>query len=255
MYQLVCAFLLCWSLSVNAVAPLSGSVSLSAPTSTSAPAPLSAPTRLTPFIAEYKIYFGDWHLGKGVYSFDKIDEERYVFSFKSDMTILMFTDHREVKSEFTQLNNRLYPLQYSHDRKGTGADYFDLVVFDKENKIIKSTARGHTVITDYNKTYLDGLSVQFQLMLDVSRRNQVFTYFVFENNAIEEVRFYKIGKETVIIDGVSYDCVQFEAIRRNGQLKTHIWFAQNLNNMPVQMAHYINGSKRFNGKLIRYSSK
>lgn len=205
-----------------------------------------------PFTAEYKIYFGDWHLGTGTYSFEKIDNEFYAFNFESAMKILLFSDYRKVRSEASIENNRLFPVHYTHERKGTGKDYTDVVSFDKKDKTIKSTSGENTVTSPYDKKFLDGLSVQLQLMLDVQRRDQTFIYHVFENNAVETVIFKKLGKRTLTIDDKQYECLQFEAIRRGGQLVTHIWFAESLNYMPVQMAHFINGSKRFNGKLIRY---
>ena len=207
---------------------------------------------LTPFKAEYKLFYGDWHLGTGIYSLEKMSEEQYAFNFESTLKILVFRDYRVVRSEFNHLKNRLYPLRYSHDRKGTGADYSDLVIFDEANNIVKSKVRGKTATIKYDKKLMDGLSVQLQLMLDVKRRDQVFTYVVFENNMAEKLRFKKIGKETIVIDNKVYETMQFEAIRRGGQLKTHIWFAESLNYLPIKMVHFINGSKRFNGELIRY---
>ena len=215
--------------------------------------PLQAEVDPRPFTAEYKVYYADWHLGKGTYSLLKTADNSYRFDFSSELKILIFTDYREVSSEFVLRKSRLYPQEYHHDRKGTGPNYHDKVIFNDSKRKISSTVRDHTVIIPYSDHLLDGLSVQLQLMFDVQQNKQHYIYDVLESNAIEHLDFKVLGKPVITIDGKTYECIMFEAIRREGRLKTHIWFAKKMNYLPVQMAHFIDGKKRFNAKLVNYS--
>lgn len=223
---------------------------------------------LEPFTAEYKFYYADWQLGTSTYSLKKTASDRYLFSFASSLKILVFTDFRKVTSEFVERANRLYPLRYRHERTGTGADYVDMIVFDQKQRRITSTISGESVEMPYDAQLLDGLTVQFQLMLDVKRsasddkskdyndkdyNDKDYNYSVLEGNVVEPITFTEMAPETITIEGKRYECVVFEAKRRGGRLKTDIWFAKNLGFLPVQLAHFVNGSRRFNARLAHYS--
>lgn len=209
----------------------------------------------TPFTAHYEVYFKEWHLGQGTYSLSHQGGDLYRFSFSGAIQFLIFTDAREVSSEFVDRNNRAIPLRYQHNRTGTGSDYADSILFDPATKKITSTVRKKVESIPYDAELLDGLVVQFQLMLDLKNGVAPLRYRVLEDLAVEEILFEEKPAETLTISGKQYNCRVVEGSRLNGSRVTRIWFAKNLDFMPVQMAYYVNGAKRFSAEMASFSRK
>jgi len=52
---------------------------------------------------------------------------------------------------------------------------------------------------------------------------------------------------------VEYDTLKFEVKRPEKHLKTHMWFSKDHDYLPVQLAHFSNGNKKFNAKLKKFT--
>lgn len=213
--------------------------------------PLPA-NELQQFTADYEIFYGDIRLGKANYRFSHVQDQHYRFDFVSDLSFLIFWDDRIVSTELTYEDSRLLPLYYSHDRKGTGSDYFEEIRFDRSENVIRSTYGEEQQEFAYEKDVVDGLTVQLQLMLDLQRGIQQPRYKILDVNRIREREFSFVGEETITLANEDYHSVIYQVVRDNNRRKTQMWFSPERNYLPVQMVHYSKGKKKFNAHLVRY---
>lgn len=204
------------------------------------------------FTAEYEILYGDIHLGKANYRFSHSQDNHYRFDFSSELRFLIFSDVRAVKSELNYEDTHLLPRYYSHDRKGTGRDYFEEVIFDRSEQLIRSNYKGESIEFAYEEDIVDGLTVQLLMMLDLQKGNRQLRYKILDANRIREREFRFVGEESITIQGTDYHSVIYEVVRDNNRRKTQMWFSPERNYLPVQMVHFSKGKKRFNAHLLNY---
>jgi len=213
--------------------------------------PLHA-SELQPFIADYEIFYGDIRLGKANYRFSHTQDEDYRFDFVSNLRFLIFSDDRVVSTELSYEDSQLLPRYYSHDRKGTGRDYFEEIRFDHSKNLIRSTYGKESQEFAWEKDVVDGLTVQLQLMLDLQRGIKRPKYKILDVNRIREREFSFVGEETIKLADEDYHSVIYQVVRDNDRRKTQMWFSPERNYLPVQMVHYSKGKKRFNAHLVKY---
>ncbi len=204
------------------------------------------------FSADYAIYYGDIHLGKANYRFSHSKENYYRFDFTSDLSFLIFWDERIVSSELVYEDQHLLPSYYRHDRKGTGRDYLEEIVFDRSNNRIRATYGKESKELDYEKDIIDGLTMQLQLMLDLQRGIEQPRYKIVDFNRLKEYEFSFAGAETINIQDVDYDGVIFQVVRNHERRKTQMWFSPERNYLPIKMVHFSKGKKKFNAHLANY---
>jgi len=213
--------------------------------------PLCA-SEIQEFTAEYEILYGDLRLGKANYRFINSQGDHYRFDFSSELRFLIFSDVRFVKSELIYEDTHLLPSYYSHDRKGTGRDYFEEVLFDRSENLISSTYQGESTEFVYERDIVDGLTVQLLLMLDLQKGNRQPKYKILDANKIREREFRFVGEESITLQSADYHSVIYEVVRDNNRRKTQMWFSPERDYLPVQMVHFSKGKKKFNAHLLNY---
>ena len=205
------------------------------------------------FTADYEIFYGNLRLGKANYRFSNSKDNYYRFDFVSDLRFLIFSDERIVSSELVYEDLRLLPSYYSHDRKGTGRDYFEEIRFDRSESLIRSTYKKKSKEFVYEKDIVDGLTVQLQIMLDLQRGIKQPKYRILDVNKVREREFSFVGEETINIQNVDYHSVIYQVVRDNNKRKTQMWFSPERNYLPLKMVHFSKGKKKFNAHLVNYS--
>ncbi len=213
--------------------------------------PLCA-TELQQFEADYEIFYGDIRLGKANYRFTHTRADQYRFDFASELSFLIFSDERIVRSELSLDGWRLRPSYYSHDRKGTGRDYLEEIHFDPAENVIRTTYLKENREYPYENDVVDGLTVQLQLMLDLQHGVEQPKYRIIDANKIREREFSFAGEETIRLEDVDYPSVIYQVVRDNNKRKTQMWFSTEHNYLPVQMVHFSKGKKKFNAHLVSY---
>lgn len=205
------------------------------------------------FSADYEIYYGDIHLGKANYRFSHTKDNHYRFDFASDLSFLIFWDERIVSSDMVYEDQYLRPSYYRHDRKGTGRDYLEEIVFDRTNKLIRTTYGKESKELDYENDIIDGLTMQLQLVLDLQRGIERPKYRIVDFNRLKEYEFSFAGKETINIQDVDHEGVIFQVVRKHERRKTQMWFSLERNYLPLKMVHFSKGKKKFNAHLVNYN--
>jgi len=204
------------------------------------------------FSADYEIYYGDIHLGKANYRLSHSKDNFYRFDFASELSFLIFWDERNVSSDLVYEDQRLLPSHYRHDRKGTGRDYLEEIVFDRANNRIRATYGKESKELDYEKDMIDGLTMQLQMALDLQRGIERPKYRIVDFNRLKEYEFSFAGTETINIQDLDYESVIFQVVRNHERRSTQMWFAPERNYLPLKMVHFSKGKKRFNAHLVNY---
>ncbi|TNF87350.1 MAG: DUF3108 domain-containing protein [Gammaproteobacteria bacterium] len=205
------------------------------------------------FSADYEIFYGDIHLGKANYRFSHQDGNSYRFDFDSKLRFLIFWDERSVSSDLVYEGERLRPTHYRHDRKGTGRDYREEILFDRPNDRIVTTYGKKKKELGYEKDIIDGLTMQLQMMLDLQRGIERPSYRIVDFNRLKTYEFSLAGTEVLNIQDRDYESIILQVVRKNERRKTQMWFAPERNYLPLQMVHFSKGKKKFNAHLVAYT--
>ena len=160
-------------------------------------------------------------------------------------------------------------MYYRQDRQGTGKDYVDEVVFDQINGQASIQLRDQHYQVDFSKvdqssqadphytSVYDGLSVQFQLYLNIKRQQpDVITLPIIEKTGVVASRFILQGRQQLELavnnEKRFFDCVVYQLDRDNEKYRTVMLFAKELGYFPLQLIHFTDGKKQFSAILENY---
>ncbi|MGS0681947.1 DUF3108 domain-containing protein [Shewanella sp. 125m-7] len=217
---------------------------------------LADTTALTPHTAEYQVNYGSIELGRARYILDAPDGNQFQYRFDSDVGLLMLSDQRHIRSEFTlEGNNQLIPMRYSVERTGTGPSFREQAAFAKGQNVIHSRYKEERAQFPYDSELFDPLMVQLQFRLDMEAHKDELHYTMVKEGEVDDYAFKIIGKERVNIDSGSYQTIKFEVIRESKKRQTFFWMAPELSYLPIRLTHFEKGSKQLDIKLLNYHFK
>ncbi len=186
--------------------------------------PLWAQAEVTPFKAEF--------LFKGpVLTLTTVREMsvdnnlgRFTFSGKNAIGNL------KISSTFSINNDELESLDYEfRARAALIINRKQQLVFDEN---ITSTGDHDWVISkdSISNKILDPLTAQLALASKIAQGKQEVTLFLpnLKNGEIESNEFMLVQAESLVIDGIEYECAVVQRIRENENRVTKYWFAKSL---------------------------
>ncbi|BAJ02350.1 DUF3108 domain-containing protein [Shewanella violacea] len=212
----------------------------------------AAPSPLTPQTAEYQVYYGSIELGKARFQLPKAEGNIYHYRFDSDVSLLVLSDRRNVRSDFIREGNQLTPMRYTHNRKGTGPNFQEQAAFAKAQAVVYSSYKDERSKLDYTHTLYDPLMVQLQFRLDIALGKKELHYEMVKEGEVDEYTFKIVGKERVNIESGSYETIKVEVVRDSKKRQTFFWMAPDLGYLPIRLTHFEKGSKQLDIKLLNY---
>lgn len=210
------------------------------------------PSPLTPQHAEYQVNYGNIELGKARYQLPVAEGNVYQYRFDSYVSLLVLSDRRNIRSDFTLEGNQLTPMRYTHNRKGTGPEYQEQAAFAKGQSVVHSRYKDERAQLPYTNILYDPLMVQLQFRLDMVQGKKNLHYSMVKEGRIDEYDFHIIGKERMNIDSGSYETIKFEVVRESKKRQTFFWMAPDLGYLPIRLTHFEKGSKQLDIKLLNY---
>ncbi|WP_228289721.1 DUF3108 domain-containing protein [Shewanella cyperi] len=211
-----------------------------------------AQSPLAPQSAEYKVFYGDIELGQARYILPPPDGNFYQYQFDSSLSLLVLSDMRHIRSEFTLEGNNLTPVRFMHQREGTGPTFNEQAAFLKNQGVVHSRYKDEKAKLPYEGELYDPMTVQLQLRLDLSAGKEHMLYRLVKDNEIDDYEFKLVGKEQLILASGSYDTVKLEVIRKSKKRQTFIWFAPSLAYLPVRLTHFEKGDKQLDIQLLSH---
>ncbi|MCL1130195.1 DUF3108 domain-containing protein [Shewanella sairae] len=208
---------------------------------------------LTPHTAEYQVNYGSIELGRARYILSAPDGNLFQYRFDSDVGLLLLSDQRHIRSDFTlEANNHLEPMRYSVERTGTGPSFREQAAFAKGQNVVHSRYKDERAKFPYDSELFDPLMVQLQFRLDMQADKNELHYTMVKEGEVDDYAFKIVGKERVNIESGSYQTVKFEVIRTSKKRQTFFWMAPKLGYLPIRLTHFEKGSKQLDIKLLNY---
>lgn len=209
-------------------------------------------TPLTPHTAEYQVNYGSIELGRARYILAAPEGDQFRYRFDSDVSLLMLSDQRHIRSEFTLDDNQLIPMRYSVERTGTGPNFREQIAFAKGQNVVHSRYKDERAKFPYDEQLFDPLMVQLQFRLDMAAEKEELHYTMVKEGEIDDYGFKIVGKERVNIESGSYQTIKFEVKRDSTKRQTFFWMAPELSYLPIRLTHFEKGSKQLDITLLNY---
>ena len=192
--------------------------------------PLCAQAEVTPFKAEF-LFKGPLLTLTTVREMS-VDNNlgRFTFSGKNAIGNL------KISSTFSINNNELESLDYEfRARAALIINRKQKLVFDEN---IASSGDHDWVISkeSISNKILDPLTAQLALASKIAQGKQDVTLFLpnLKNGEIESNEFMLVQAESLVIDGIEYECAVAQRIRENDNRVTKYWFAKSLDYLLVK---------------------
>ncbi|WP_017446364.1 DUF3108 domain-containing protein [Gayadomonas joobiniege] len=207
---------------------------------------------LTPFNAKYKVAKGRLNLGTAKRQLSQIGENRYTFSYFSDLSLLILSDHRRETSELTVLKDQVTPARYLFKREGTGTDKSTTLAFMYEG--VKDLEKQKFLPVDNNIQWYDEVSYQLQMKLDLAAGKTEMSYYLIDHKKRDKLyKFKVVGEEELTVPAGKINTVKLQRIRDDGSDRvTEFWLAPDLGYLLVRIRQLRDGSEVADAQLEKY---
>lgn len=156
-------------------------------------------------------------------------------------------------SEFISCEDSIVPTAYRSDdslsRDKTRAD----IRFDWDSNEAAGTVDGETVRQTLEGLSHDRVSIQYQLMYDLLNDTPNTQYRMFEVDKLRTVNIRNIGTRRVAVRAGEFEAVGIQHQAENSSRVTTLWFAAELDYLPVIIEQHRKGKLRVSATLERYS--
>jgi hypothetical protein len=218
---------------------------------------VAADLEIKPYIARYKLFRSGKEHGSAERELFTLNS-LYRLRYESSIKWMIFSDERFETSEFKIENNQVMPLNYKMERKGTGPDRSYSVTFDRENKKIigpkKRKKRRKNQLpgaTKWDESWLDPISYQQQLYIDLRLGKKEFNYAFINRKGVEnEYKFRAVGEELLMLPYGSVKAIKIERVYdQESDRQTVAWFAPELDYALVRIWKGKSGVEQFDLQL------
>lgn len=210
---------------------------------------------LKPYVAQYKLFRSGEEHGTAKRKLS-LEGNQYRLQYESSIEWMIFSDERYESSRFVVEHNRVKPLEYKMERKGTGPDRSYLVIFDRDNRTIKGPKKpkkkrkNTDAMVLWNSNWLDPISYQQQLYFDLHAGLEEFNYvFINRKGKEHKYNFKRTGKEQLVLPFGTVEAVKIERIYENSERQTIAWFAPELDYALVRIWKGKSGVEQFDLQL------
>jgi len=207
---------------------------------------------LKPFTAKYSILHKSKKVGEGTRKLTYLDDDTIEYSYKSDISWLIFSDTRSEISTLKYHDDVLTPLKYEYIREGTGRDKHYLWTFDAANNSASNIKKKKTVNVDFSQPLQDTLSYHLQHRLKmIEHPNQKqFVYPVIKTSGKVKNYVYQYDGEEELM--LPYGLIKTIRLKRELIEKkriTYAWFAPELDYLLVKLYQVKGGTEQFEAQL------
>lgn len=213
-------------------------------------------SQLKPYIARYKLFRSGTEHGTAERELSALDS-LYRLSYKSSIKWLIFSDKRSESSEFKIEDQQVKPYSYTMERSGTGPDRHYKVTFDREQQLLvtgkkkRKNKKNSAEQPDWDENWLDPISYQQQLYLDLKQGKKTFDYFFINRKGLQrEYKFKVAGEELLTLPYGNIKAIKVERVYdENSERQTFAWFAPELDYTLVRIWKAKSGTEQFDIQL------
>lgn len=192
-------------------------------------------TPLSSFNADYVVYRAGKKHGEAN-RYLKVTDQGYQLGYSSDISWMIFSDKRRETSDFTVNNGQIQPLRYVLNRSGSGPNRYYELNLNPDTKVLAEGKNRKPKAVEWQDDWLDQLSYQLQLVLDLKAGKTEFSYNVLNRNGNSKVYHYKVvAEEKLPLPYGNINTLRIARIEANSDKQIYAWVAPELDYMLVRL--------------------
>ena len=141
-------------------------------------------------------------------------------------------------TQFEEIDGKYRPVEYHYLFNSSGSKRNAWILFDRDNLVAKSLFKTETVELDIGSAHVDPVLEQLVFRADLMAGRIADKYLYVQRNSLREAVYEKIGSETLRTKAGSFDTVKYRRQRVGSTRSVIIWFAPDLEYLPIQMQHF-----------------
>ncbi len=141
-------------------------------------------------------------------------------------------------TQFEEIDGKFRPIEYHYLFNSSGSKRNAWIIFDRGNLVAKSLYKTVTVELDVRSDHVDRMLEQLVFRKDLIAGSVAEKYLTVERNTLREAVYEKLGSETVRTKAGAFDTIKYRRQRVGSSRSAIIWFAPELEYLPVQMRHF-----------------
>lgn len=206
---------------------------------------------LSSFNADYLVYRAGKQHGEAN-RYLKTTEQGYQLGYSSDISWMIFSDKRQEVSDFTVTDGAIQPLRYVMTRSGTGPNRYYELNLDPVAKVLSEGKARKPKATQWQSDWLDQISYQMQLVLDLRAGKTEFTYNVLNRHGDSKPYHYKVvAEETLPLPYGNIKTLRIARIEENSDKQIYAWVAPELDYMLVRLWRGEDNVEQFDVQLYK----
>ncbi|MEO2266590.1 DUF3108 domain-containing protein [Pseudoalteromonas pernae] len=215
----------------------------------------ATPSSLIEYNATYYVTRQGERHGEAQRSLQKVGDNTYELSYRSEIEWMVFSDEREESSRFEYIDGDVTPLDYKLERTGTGPDKTYKISFDHAEQQVFSNQSKYAVECPWNPDYQDVLSYQIALRKGLANGETKFSYPIIDKKGnTREYQFEVLGTETITLPIGNVETIKVKRVYDNDKRQAMVWFAPSMNYMMVRMFKGKDGVEQFQVELATYTA-
>jgi len=193
------------------------------------------------FEAEYRVFYGDIEIGKGVRSLSYAGNQyRFSSTLEPSGIARLFIGRITEEAHGKVLEYRLRPQRYQFNRSDRPDKKRDFLL-DWNSMQVKNSSGSDYPFSD---DVIDTLSLQAQLMTDLNADADSLSYSAVSRRGLSPYSFEVKPMDTIELNGETYETFHLVRSESTGE-RFEIWCAPSLNNLPVRVKHTDDDGKSF----------
>lgn len=192
-------------------------------------------TPLTSFQADYIVYRAGKSHGTA-HRYLTHTEQGYELGYSSDISWMIFSDKRQETSRFIIENDNIHPLRYTMQRSGTGPNRYYELNLNPETKVVTEGKARKAKAIKWQEDWLDPISYQLQLVLDLKAGKTEFRYNVLNRSGNSKTYHYKVvAEEMLALPYGNTKTLRIVRTEQNSNKQIYAWVAPELDYMLVRL--------------------
>ncbi|MFQ5981762.1 MAG: DUF3108 domain-containing protein [Woeseiaceae bacterium] len=156
-------------------------------------------------------------------------------------------------TRFEEVDGRFLPLEYHYLFNTRGSKRNASIIFNRENLIAKSLYKTETVELDIQSGHVDRMLETLIFRTDLLAGKVAEKYLYIDRNTLREAVYEELGSETISTKAGTFDTVVYRRQRVGSTRSQIIWYAPELEYLPVQMQHFRKDKRTGTVTLAHYA--
>lgn len=163
---------------------------------------------------------------------------------------LAFPDAINQASNFSLVDGEVRPMSYHAAEDERGADKTVDLKFDWQARRVSGVSQSKPVDLPLENGTQDGMSVQIELMRELSAGRSPKGFWLIDNDEIKEYKYVREGSETLDTPIGKLETVRYRSEHEGSPRVTRLWLAQSLGYLPVRAERSRGSSVDFSLEIL-----